>query len=252
MVQTRGGTDTMAMTSDEFKAYMDSHFDQLMANLATKDDLNSLRNDFSSLLTKLEQQEETIERNAAVISEQANRIQILEAQNEVLCSHVEHILAAQENQEQYSRRLCLRIDRMECPTSGESETSEEVLGKVQEIFKEMNLDIPDAVIDRAHRIGQTTKNDDGKVTQQVIVRFTTWRHRTAVYRARKEAKSVKFRLDLTKKRFSLLLKANEMLKPHAGWYAFSDVNCRLKAKIADEFKFFDTEEELANLITKSS
>ena len=97
---------------------------------------------------------------------------------------------------------------MECPTSGESETSEEVLGKVQTIFKEMNLDIPDAVIDRARRIGSPTKSDDGKVTQQVIVRFTTWRHRTAVYRARKEAKSVKFRLDLTKKRFSLLLKAN--------------------------------------------
>ena len=54
MVQTRGGTDTMAMTSDEFKEYMDSRFDQLMANLATKDDLNSLRRDFSSLLAKLE------------------------------------------------------------------------------------------------------------------------------------------------------------------------------------------------------
>ena len=102
MVQTQGGTDIMAMTSDEFKEYMDSRFDQLMANLATKDDLNSLRRDFSSLLAKLEQQEATIGSSATVISEQANRIQILEAKNEVLCSHVEHILAAQENQEQYS------------------------------------------------------------------------------------------------------------------------------------------------------
>lgn len=251
MVQTRGGTDTMAM-SEEFKAYMDSHFDQLMANLATKDDVNSLRNEFSSLLIKLENQEETIEKNASVISEQANRIQMLEAQHEVLRSHVDHILAAQENQEQYSRRLCLRIDRMECPTSGEKETSEQVLGKVQKIFEDMKLNIPDAVIDRAHRIGSTATTDDGKVTQQVIVKFTTWRHRTAVYRARKAAKTVKFRLDLTKKRFGLLLKANEMLKPHVDWYAFTDVNCRLKAKIADEFKFFDSEEELASLIRDAS
>ena len=58
----------------------------------------------------------------------------------------------------------------------------------------MNFDIPDAVIDRAYRIGQTIKTDEGKVTQQVIFRFTTSRHRTAVCRARKEAKSVNFRL----------------------------------------------------------
>ena len=30
------------------------------------------------------------------------------------------------------------------------------------------------------------------------------------------------------------------------------VNCRLKAKIADEFKFFDAKEELASLIRKAS
>ena len=100
----------------------------------------------------------------------------------------------------------------------------------------MDVQIPDAVIDRApraHRIGPK-KIDKGTLKQQVIVRFTTSRHRTAVYKARNKASNVKFRLDLTKKRLELLNLSNLMLKPHKDCYAFADVNCRIRAKIKDK------------------
>ena len=60
-------------------------------------------------------------------------------------------------------------------------------------------------IDRAHRVSRT---DD-----TVIVRFTTFRHRTMFYRKRKELKNgVKVHLDLTKARLDLLIKASKYVK----------------------------------------
>ena len=60
-----------------------------------------------------------------------------------------------------------------------------------------------AAIDRAHRIGRVTKDKHGKPSQQVIVSFTSFSERTAVYRSRKKAREgVRVRLDLTKKRLS--------------------------------------------------
>ena len=56
---------------------------------------------------------------------------------------------ANEELEQYGRRLCVRIDGV--PTV-DNETSDEVLDKVKSLIKESSCDIPDVVIDRADRI----------------------------------------------------------------------------------------------------
>ena len=85
-------------------------------------------------------------------------------------------------------------------------------GKVKSMFSELGVDIPDAVIDRENRIGRKTMDANEKHKQQVIVRFTTWRHRTTVYRTREKIKSIKIRLDLTKPRLDLLSSANNVLK----------------------------------------
>ena len=71
-----------------------------------------------------------------------------------------------EENEQYSRRLCLRIKNLK---KQENESSEEVLEEIKCLFSEASINIPDACIDRAHRVSKT---DD-----TVIVRFTTFRHR---------------------------------------------------------------------------
>ena len=57
------------------------------------------------------------------------------------------------------------------------------------MFDEGELDIPDTVIDRAHRIGpEYSDYITKKKCRAVIVRFTTFRHRTLIYRAREKTK----------------------------------------------------------------
>ena len=75
-----------------------------------------------------------------------------------------------DNNEQYSRRTCLRITNIPCE---EKKTSEEVLKKVKKLIKEeVGVDIPEEIIDRAHRVGpKKSKN------QAIIVKFSTFRHR---------------------------------------------------------------------------
>ena len=153
-----------------------------------------------------------------------SKINVLEAKYVVLESQVAHLKSNQENHEQYSRRLCLRIDGTGFPNDGNHETNDDVLDKVKNVFAEIGVDLPDAVIDRAHRVGPKSFKD-GKAKQQVIVRLTTWRHRTEIYRARKKSSNFRNRLDLTKARLCLILTTNNLLKQFKDSYAFADVNC---------------------------
>ena len=145
---------------------------------------------------------------------------------------------SEEGQEQYLRRLCFRIDGIDLPKNGDQETADQCLEKVKTVFEEIEVKVPDAVIDGVHRIGPK-KFMQGESKQQMIVRFTTLRHRSEVYRARKRAKNVKFLLDLTKKRLDLLIVANSIIKyyPEKEGHAFADVNCRLRAKISERYSF---------------
>ena len=83
--------------------------------------------------------------------------------------------------------------------------------KVINITKESEAEIPESVLDRAHRIGPTyTDNDTGKKMQSIIVRFRTFRHRTLFYANRKKIKSgARIRLDLTKDCYKLLVSARK-------------------------------------------
>ena len=110
--------------------------------------------------------------------------------------------------EQYGRRVCLRIEGVEHQAN---EKSEEVLEKVVNIIKEPETEILKSVLDRAHRIVPThTDNNTGKKMQNIIVRFTTFRHRTLLYANPENIKScARIRLDLTKDRYSLLVSARK-------------------------------------------
>ena len=87
------------------------------------------------------------------------------------------------------------------------------------------------MVDRAHRIGKVyTDEDSKKEKQDVIVRFTTFRHRTLFYKSRKNFKSdVKVRLDLTKSRYSVLRDARNLVESEAMIkFVYADINCNLK------------------------
>ena len=91
-----------------------------------------------------------------------------------------------------------------------------MLDKVKFPIKETSCDIPDVVIDRAQRTGKD--NNDKKTNvrcNSIIVRFTTFWHRTMFYRSRANLKNnVKFKLDLTKNRYKIFTKAIETVKSY--------------------------------------
>ena len=139
-----------------------------------------------------------------------------------------------EENEQYSRRLCLRIKNMK---KQENESFDKVLEAIKCLFSEASINIPDACIDRTHRVSRT---DD-----TVIVRFTRFRHRTI--RKRKELKNgVKVHLDLTKPGLDLLIKASKYVKNLSNVdFVYADINCRLKIHFSNNNEsFFDSMDDL--------
>ena len=171
-------------------------------------------------------------------------VKSLKEQNEILGNKCreghDDILKICEENEQYSRRLCLRG----IPTV-ENEKSEDVLEKVREIISENQVDIPDTGLDRAHRVGPVI--DD---KQCVIVRFSTFRHRTLFFRKRKDFCDMKVRLDLTKRRYKLLRAAQEMVESNENIdFVFADINCRLKVRFkGGKFKPIESLKDLELLI----
>ena len=66
----------------------------------------------------------------------------------VLESHIDHLVIANDEEEQYQRRLCLRFNGINLPSDVDGkETSDECLDKVQGVFEELGLSIPTNVID---------------------------------------------------------------------------------------------------------
>ena len=230
---------------------LDKKLSTLKEDLATKTCIESLRETIIEQNTKIE----TLEAKVVLLE---SYIKCIERNEELTKRHedslesneerIEQLELKADDMEQYQRRLCLRINGVEQEAD---ESGSKCLQKVKKIFKEdLKVDISDSVIDRAHRIGKEREDTEtSKKHRAIIVRFTTWRHKTAVYRARKKCNDYKFRLDLTHRRAKLLEKANEWLKDKSSCFAMADVNCRLCLKLEDgKFYYFDTEYDLIDLL----
>lgn len=197
--------------------------------------IDEIRNSFKEEFKKVEILESTVE----MLQKQ---ITTLKEQNDLRVKDTEEL-------EQYGRRLCLRIDGIPCATD---ESSEKVFEKVEELIKESKCPIPSDVIDRAHRIGPVLiDRDSGRETKSIIVRFTTFRHRTMLYKSRKKiASKARVRLDLTKIRFKLLADARAYVEKNEKVnFVFADINCRPKVLFNDgTSNFFDDLEGLKKLL----
>ena len=162
-----------------------------------------------------------------------------------------------EDLEQYGRRLCLRIDGL--PTDNDDDDDESadlVLKKVEALVQEAECDIPSTVLDRAHRIGPLYLDKrSGKMTRSVIVRFSTFRHRTLFYNNRRKLKNnVSVKIDLTKSRYQELVNAMKLVEEFDDVkYVFADINCRLKVVMEDgSSRFFRNCEELSEILTMAA
>ena len=198
-----------------------------------------------------------------MINEQAAEIDQLKTRH----SHLEERVAILENLvkwqeiktddvEQYGRRLCLRVNGIPVENG---ERVKDLENRLHQEFSNMGLNIPKEAIDRVHRIGKKFEiedvDEDGHITgvsvqQQVIMRFTNWRDRSHIYRERKRSKSLKFKVDLMKRRVNLLDKARRETQHVEGIkFVFADINCRLNVRFMDDsIKAFNSETELASII----
>ena len=138
-----------------------------------------------------------------------------------------------EELEQYGRRLCLRVDGIPAVSN---ESSDDVMNLTELLFKEAKGFVPENVLDHANRIGPIyTDRVSQKMCKNIIVGFTTFRHRTLFHRGRKNLKSAKVKLDLTKSRFDLLKSENNHVKEmRAINFCHADVNCRPRVKFHNE------------------
>ncbi len=111
------------------------------------------------------------------------------------------------------------------------------------------MNIPDEVIDWAHRIGKP-KVKNGMNIHTMIIRFTMWLHRTSVYRARKTGSKYKIRLDLTMKRLNAIVKVSKELDTKRLGFAFADLNCLLCTKVGENFVYFNVNDDLDEFVSK--
>ena len=126
---------------------------------------------------------------------------------------------------------------------------------MKSLITESGCEIPDVVIDRAHRISRGCKDKTRNVPcKRIIVTFSTFRHRTLFYRNRNNLKNAKVRLDLTKKRYKIFTDAIDFVKAYKNVdYVMVDINCRLKVVFKNgRSSFFDNISDLKNLIVEEN
>ena len=126
-------------------------------------------------------------------------------------------------------------------------SAKECLQKVKDVFVELGIEIPDDVVDCAHRIGKV-KNYKGKQNRQMIVKLTTWCHRTNIFRARKNNQQNKVRLDLTARRREILQDATKLLNSNMESFVFADVNCQLCWYNCGLYNYVESLDDLRKLI----
>ena len=133
--------------NDKLLNFIERKITECTDSLATKECISDLKN-------LIEDQNKHIREQKKRIDDLENKVEQLDSTVSLLQNHVNVLKWANEENEQYGRRLCLRIDGI---PPEKNETSEECLLKCKKLFNEMEIDIPDNVLDRAHRIGKTKK-----------------------------------------------------------------------------------------------
>ena len=154
--------------------------------------------------------------------------------------------------EQFSRRMCLRIDGIDLE-SDENDNSSSCMEKVQKVFEEMGVQVPAVSIDRAHRTGKRFPATDekgrkiiGQDHQQMIVKFNNCGSRMMCYNNRKNLNNKRIKIDLTKSRLTFLNQARESYD----WFRFRWCFLPSVENQIRLFLFFNTIGELSDIVTE--
>ena len=166
-----------------------------------------------------------------------DHVAVLRAENNLLSKQVDDL-------QQYTRR----------PVR-ENETIKDVKDLVSQIIADSGVELPPNSIDRAHRTGKVTTNSNTKEkTKPIIIRFTSFRDRTAVYKARakiKEMAKCSLSLDLTANRYKLLKDARTLVENVSDInVVYTDINCNLRAFTSkEEHVLFESMSDLNDIVS---
>lgn len=237
MSKTRNATEMAKL-----EEVMDKKLEQFGQNF-NLNTLEELKNLVKEIKTTLKDQKDKIVELELKSVRQDVRISQLEDKVGVLQASVSALLKQTDNNEQYSRRACLRINGI--PKS-QNETAENCVEKVINVCKNsLGIDLENKDIDRAHRVGKERKT--------MIVKFYSFKKRSSIYKNRKNVDAgddLKVYLDLTRPRLNLLDRSRDKIARNSNVsYVFADINCNTVAKLKDgSFKFFDTDEKFDDLL----
>ena len=228
------------------EAITKEYLKELLEPLAKSEHIASLEDRISELTV-------TVAANSNKIIELENKVTALESElaiEKAKSGHERVLLQSRvEELEQYGRRTSLRLSGIRFD---ENETNELLTNKVIKCFRDLNVEIKRADLFRLHRIGRPYFLEGVKY-QQVIIKFRSWDARCDAYNGRytaaekEEMANVFVNLDLTKQRYSLLKQAKEALFESSA-YSYVDINCRLVIRKGDEKLFFNTENELREIL----
>ena len=230
MVSTRSQSKSMSITSK-----MRDYFENLMKPLVTNDKLEKLLKSFQDgLMKKIEDK----------FNEQNTRIEELESK-----------LAIKQNIID-TRRSCLSVHGLDFS----SDEDEGVKKKVEKCCSDMGVEFNQNEIDRVHYIGKPYMDKaKNKKVRSLIIKFKSSKSRTTFYESRprnhldrqkKPGSSFNVSLDLTKRRYNLLMKAKGLIANNPSVaYTFCDISCSLVIKFNDNtYRYFNSECELNNLL----
>ena len=177
------------------------------------------------------------------------RVQVLESNLSVANNTIKLLDRKCDDNEQYSRRMSLRVSDIPISVGRETADISKELA-VNTINKIPGVEITKSDIDRAHRVGVGSLDRP----RQMIIKFKSWDTRSMVYQERKSLRGNKIFLDLTKRRFALKKVAIEKVQDFDDKvdFAFSDINCSLCLKLTEGgFKYFNSEDELDAILASS-
>ena len=149
MVSTRSQSKIMSITSE-----LRDYFESLMEPLVTNEKLEQVFKSFQDgLMKKIEDK----------FKEQNTRIEELESKLAINQNVIDNLVIKCDDNEQYSRRSCLRVHGLEF----NSDNDEGVMKKVEKCCKHMDAEFNENEIDRAHCIGkpyvEKVKNKKSKI-----------------------------------------------------------------------------------------
>ena len=154
-----------------------------------------------------------------------------------------------DDYEQYGSRTSLRINGLK---HVENKNAHDCLAMVKNEIQNLGIDLDERDFDRAHRVGKPIDREGNPAKdRQIIVKFTSFRARTKVYRNRaKDEGKPRFYIDQTLRRYKLRQKAVEYVKNKSNvHFVFVDVNCNLCVRMNNgQYKFFNSEEELIKIV----